>query len=180
MAETTHTEWRRDQLSWTAESFHCLLFNSSALYYLQTPTRRYGHASTPPQFLPIPVDRDSSLWNGMCDRHRAEITVMQFTGHSLPVHHFLMAQWEFFYLVSYWQPSCILQFSCWPLHTDEQVLDVQLEHIISVRTQDIVWRTCRKRRTIERNGERENQENLFHSQIRLCVKWTYNVHIYTT
>ena len=26
------------------------------------------------------------LWNGMFDRHQAEITVMQFTGHSLPVH----------------------------------------------------------------------------------------------
>ena len=25
-------------------------------------------------------------WNGMFDRHQAEITVMQFTGHSLPVH----------------------------------------------------------------------------------------------
>ena len=68
----------------------CLLFNSSALYYLQTPTRRYGHASTPPQFLPISGDWDVSLplaWNGLCDCHRAEITVMQFTGHSLPVHH---------------------------------------------------------------------------------------------
>ena len=38
-----------------------LLFNSSALYYLQTPTRWYGHASTPPQFLPISGDRDVSL-----------------------------------------------------------------------------------------------------------------------
>ena len=128
-----------------------LLFNSSALYYLQTPTRRYGHASTPPQFLPISGDRDvslplslewpvwssssrnnchafhrsfssgASLWsgaftlshiisrthlrdffrllaigmchfrylrNGRCDRHRAEITIMQFIGYSLPVHHF--------------------------------------------------------------------------------------------
>ena len=137
-------------VSWTAESFHCLLFNSSAWYYLQTPTRGYGHASTPLQFLPISGDRDVSLspslewhvwssssgnnyhavhrslssgaslwsgtftlshiisrahlrdffrllaigmchfrylWNGMCDSHRAEITVMQFTGHSLPVHH---------------------------------------------------------------------------------------------
>ena len=27
------------------------------------------------------------IWNGLCDRCRAEITVMQFTGHSLPVHH---------------------------------------------------------------------------------------------
>ena len=38
----------------------CLLFNSSALYYLQTPTRWYGHASTPPQFLSISGDRDVS------------------------------------------------------------------------------------------------------------------------
>ena len=144
--------------SWTAESFHCLLFNSSALYYLQTLSRIYGHASTPLQFLPISGDRDvslplslewpvwsassgnnchtvhrslssgASLWsgtftlsiiisrahlrhffrllaivmchfrylrNGRCDRHRSEITIMQFIGHSLPVHHFFTAQWEF-------------------------------------------------------------------------------------
>ena len=41
--------------------FHCLPFNSSALNYLQTPTRRYGHASTPPQFLPISGHRNVSL-----------------------------------------------------------------------------------------------------------------------
>ena len=40
---------------------YCLLFNSSALYYIQTPTRWCGHASTPPQFLPISGDRDVSL-----------------------------------------------------------------------------------------------------------------------
>ena len=44
------------------------------------------------------------LWNGMFDRHRAEITVMQFTGHSLPVHHFVTAPWDF-YLVLYCQPN---------------------------------------------------------------------------
>ena len=38
-----------------------LLFNSSVLYYLKTPTRWYGHASTPLQFLPISGDRDVSL-----------------------------------------------------------------------------------------------------------------------
>ena len=38
-----------------------LLFNSSALYYLQTPTRWYGHASTTLQLLPISSDRDVSL-----------------------------------------------------------------------------------------------------------------------
>ena len=151
MAETTHTEWRRGQLREQRDPFHCLLFNSSALYFLQTPTRRNGHASRPPQFLPISGDRDvslplslewpvwssssgnnchavhrslssgASLWsgtftlshiisrvhlrdffrlltigmshfrylrNGRCDRHRAEITIMQFIGHSLPVHPF--------------------------------------------------------------------------------------------
>ena len=133
------------------DPFHCLLFNSSALYFLKTPTRRYGHASMPLQFLPISGDRDvslplslewpvwssssgnncsavhrslssgASLWSGTftlshiinrahlrdffrllaigmchfrylrndrCDRHREEITIMQFIGHSLPVHHF--------------------------------------------------------------------------------------------
>ena len=33
-----------------------------------------------------PLNRPLSLWNGMFDRHQAEITVMQFTGHSLPMH----------------------------------------------------------------------------------------------
>ena len=36
----------------------------------------------------IIVQRPLNLWNGMFDRHQAEITVMQFTSHSLPVHHF--------------------------------------------------------------------------------------------
>ena len=57
-------------------------FNSSAFYYLQTPMRRYGHASTPPQFLPISGDRDVSLrylWNSVCDRHRAEMCSSQVT-----------------------------------------------------------------------------------------------------
>ena len=31
----------------------------------------------------LPLD----LWNRMFNRYQAEITVMQFTGHSLPVHH---------------------------------------------------------------------------------------------
>ena len=29
------------------------------------------------------------LWNGLCDRHRAEITVIQFRGHSLPVRQYM-------------------------------------------------------------------------------------------
>ena len=35
------------------------------------------------------------LWNGMFDRHKAEITVMQFTGHSLPVHQSMTVHWDF-------------------------------------------------------------------------------------
>ena len=35
------------------------------------------------------------LWNGMFDRHQVEITVMQFTGHSLPVHQFVTVPWDF-------------------------------------------------------------------------------------
>ena len=35
------------------------------------------------------------LWNGMFDRHQAEITVIQFTGHSLPVHQFVSVPWDF-------------------------------------------------------------------------------------
>ena len=44
------------------------------------------------------------LWNGMFDRHRAEITVMQFTGHSLPVDQFVTVPWDF-NPVPYCQPS---------------------------------------------------------------------------
>ena len=39
---------------------------------------------------PISGDWDELLpliWNGLCDNRRTEITVMQFPGHSLPVHH---------------------------------------------------------------------------------------------
>ena len=34
----------------------------------------------------IIVQRPLNFWNGMFNRHQAEITVMQFRGHSLPVH----------------------------------------------------------------------------------------------
>ena len=36
------------------------------------------------------------LRNGRCDRHRSEITIMQFIGHSLPVHQSMSVPWEFF------------------------------------------------------------------------------------
>ena len=45
----------------------------------------------------------------MFDRHPAEITVMQFTGHSLPVHQSMSVPWDF-YLVPYCQPSLPTRF----------------------------------------------------------------------
>ena len=51
-----------------------------------------------------PLNRPLSLWNGMFDRHQAEITVMQFTGHCLLVHQSLSVPWEF-YLVPFCKPS---------------------------------------------------------------------------
>ena len=44
------------------------------------------------------------LWNGMFVRHRVEITVMQFTGHSLPVHQSVTVPWDF-NPIPYFQPS---------------------------------------------------------------------------
>ena len=56
-----------------------------------------------------PLNRLLNLWNGMFDRHQAEITVMQFTGHSLPVHQSMSVPWEF-YLVPFCKPSPPMQF----------------------------------------------------------------------
>ena len=52
------------------------------------------------------------LRNGRCDHHRAEITIMQFIGHSLPVHHFFFftAQWEFLPSFILWTK---LYFTLW-------------------------------------------------------------------
>ena len=42
-----------------------------------------------------PLYRPLNLWNGMFDRHQAEITVMQFTGHSFLVHQSMSVPWDF-------------------------------------------------------------------------------------
>ena len=53
-------------------------------------------------------------------------------------------------------------FSYEPLHTDLKVLDDQLELIYksSVQTQDVVYKTNRKRWTIETNGEKESGKSM--------------------
>ena len=42
-----------------------------------------------------PLNRPLNPWNVMFDRHQAEITVMQFRGHSLPVNQSMRVSWAF-------------------------------------------------------------------------------------
>ena len=58
-----------------------LNFKWTQLYNSPTPTQSLMHFHR--------------VWNDMFDRHRAEITVMQFTGHSLPVHQFVTVPGDF-------------------------------------------------------------------------------------
>ena len=58
----------------------------------------YIIVQSPTQHLPLTGHRMCHfhrLWNGMFDRHQVEITVMQFTGHSLPVHQSVSVPWDF-------------------------------------------------------------------------------------
>ena len=77
---------RRTQLS--SFSPVCLLFNSSAIL----PSNSHAVImDTPPRlrnffrYLATGMCHFRYFWNGWCDSHRAEIIVMQFRGHSLPV-----------------------------------------------------------------------------------------------
>ena len=125
MAETTHTGQRWDKLSWKVEFF--TVFHSIRRPYITFKLPR-GDMDMPPcpynffWYLAIEMCHFRRLWNGMCDRHRVEITVMQFTGHSLPVHHFVTARWDFF-PISYCQPSCILHLNTFTfmLYSHEQL-----------------------------------------------------------
>ena len=86
-----------------------------------------GDMDTPPRlrnffwYLAIGMCHFRYLWNGLCDRHRAEITVMQFTGHSLPVHHsevgpspcpILSAEHTCAISFDYWPLGCVTSFRC--------------------------------------------------------------------
>ena len=43
--------------------FHCLPFNSSALYYYQTPTRTYGHGLHAPAISSLPPSLEWHVWS---------------------------------------------------------------------------------------------------------------------
>ena len=57
--------------------------------FLSSPS--YIIVQSPTQYLPM----TGRPWNGMFDRHQAEITVMQFTGHSLPMHQSVSVRRDF-------------------------------------------------------------------------------------
>ena len=59
-------------------------------------TSRLQLPGTPTQLNYVIVRRPLDLWNRMFNRHQAEITVMQFRGHSLPVRQSMSVPWEFF------------------------------------------------------------------------------------
>ena len=78
---------------------------SKQIDFLSSPS--YIIVQSPTQYLPITGHRNVTfrrLWNGMFDRHWTGKTVMQFTGHFLPVHQFVAVPWDF-NPVLYCQPS---------------------------------------------------------------------------
>ena len=76
-----------------------------------------------------PLDRPLDLWNRMFNRHQAEITVMQFTGHSLPVRQSMRVSWDFLacpILLANFRPrdflsklplKCVTSFQCITLNS---------------------------------------------------------------
>ena len=88
----------------------------------------YYQPSTPARFLLIIGHWDVShplFQNCRCDHHRAEITIMQFIGQSLPAHHFFygtvriftlshIVSQAVFYIACCW---CVLSTSMWCIDT---------------------------------------------------------------
>ena len=70
-------------------------------YHISTPTLTVWLLSWLSYII---VQRTLNLLNIMFDCYQAEITVMQFRGHSLPVHQSMSVTWDFFYLVLFRQP----------------------------------------------------------------------------
>ena len=74
----------------------------------------------------IIVRRPLDLWNRMFNRHQAEITVMQFRGHSFPVDHSVVYHGNFFFLLVpfHQQISTPTRF---PL-----IIDIRMCHLLPV------------------------------------------------
>ena len=85
-----------------------LAWNSNSIQ-LARRTQLFATATgTWTQLSYIIVRRQLDLWNRMFNHHQAEITVIQFTGHSLPVHQSMSVPWEFFsssHFISQFSPT---------------------------------------------------------------------------
>ena len=116
MAETTHTEWRRGQLRKQRNLFTA--FRSIRRPYITFKLPR-GDMDTPPRlrnffrYLVYGMCHFRYLWNGLCDRHRAEITVMHFKDHSLTVYHSEVGLSPCPILSA--ELTCAISFDYWPL-----------------------------------------------------------------
>ena len=66
-------------------------------YHISSITRLYSNSLSWLSYIIVqrPLDRPLDLWNRMFNRHQAEITVMQFRGHSLPVRQSIRVSWDF-------------------------------------------------------------------------------------
>ena len=98
--------WDNDGTS-LREQRNFTVFRSNCRPYFTNKIPR-GDMDTPLRLRNLLQSLANGICSGMFDHRRAEITVMQFIGHSLPVHHFVTAPWDFIF-VPYCQPSCILQ-----------------------------------------------------------------------
>ena len=83
-----------------------------------------------------PLDHPFDLWNGMIDRHPAEITVMQFTDHSLPVHQSMSVSSALPCAISSAKSTHAISFDYWPL-----------ECVTSFRCITLLWRVYSGRRS---------------------------------
>ena len=111
-----HTEWRRGQLREQRNLFTAFCSIRRPYIIFKLPR---GDMDTPPRlrnffrYLAIVMCHFRYLWNGLCDRHRAEITVMQFTGHSLPAHYSEVGPSPCPILSA--ELTCAISFDYWPL-----------------------------------------------------------------
>ena len=101
---------------WVLFSLPHLVSNSSDLQLTQTFCAELYYCFTPTQSILMAsqagICHFQRLWTGMFEHHQAEITVMQFRGHPLPVHQFLTVLWDF-NPVPYYQSSSPTQSPVW-------------------------------------------------------------------
>ena len=76
-----------------------------------------------------PLDRPHDLWNRMFNRHQAEITIMQFRGHSLPVRQSIRVAWDFL--------ACLILFSQFPPTRFPPLTSIGMWHFLPVH--DLEW-----------------------------------------